>query len=154
MKCALFIIAVFLIYPGCAKEDLNKEIRIQKKESAEENRTISDPDKATQNDQGVREAGTLIRISSKDIRKHIGDSLRITGYVAEVYLNDKVAYLNMENKFPKNTFSCAIFQSRFAEFGELAVYRGKNVEVTGRISTYKNKPQIILNSKDQIKITE
>ncbi len=154
MKCAVIMIAAFLFYPGCAKKDHGKEISIQKRESAEDNRTISDPDKLTQNIQDVPETGSLIRISAKEVRKHIGDSLRITGYVAEVYLNEKVAYLNMEEKFPKNTYSCAIFQARFGEFGELSKYKGKNVEVTGRISTYKNKPQIILNSKDQIKITE
>jgi DNA/RNA endonuclease YhcR with UshA esterase domain len=31
-------------------------------------------------------------------------------------------------------------------------YEGKNVELTGRITVYKEKPQIILDSPDQIKI--
>ncbi|MCY7360575.1 MAG: hypothetical protein LH629_00690, partial [Ignavibacteria bacterium] len=72
--------------------------------------------------------------------------------VADVYLTDKVAYLNFENKFPKNIFSCAIFENKFSLFGDLSKYKNRKVEVTGKITTYKNKPQVILTSKDQIKI--
>lgn len=98
------------------------------------------------------EKSGLPYITSKEVKLHIGDSLTVKGFIADVYLSDKVAYLNFENKFPKNLFSCAIFENKFLAFGDLAVYKNKTAEVTGKITTYKNKPQIILTSKDQIRI--
>ncbi len=101
---------------------------------------------------GSGEKSGMKTISSQEVKLHIGDSLTIRGYVADIYLSDKVAYINFENKFPKNIFSCAVFENRFNDFGDLSKYKDKTVEVTGKITTYKNKPQVILNSKDQIRI--
>ncbi|HMQ68082.1 MAG TPA: GW dipeptide domain-containing protein [Ignavibacteria bacterium] len=91
-------------------------------------------------------------IASEEVKNHIGDYLTIRGYVADVHVSEKVSYLNFENKFPKSIFSCVIFSSKAEAFGDPSKYKGKDVEVTGMITTYKNKPQVILNSPDQIKI--
>jgi DNA/RNA endonuclease YhcR with UshA esterase domain len=39
-------------------------------------------------------------------------------------------------------------------FGDLKQLEGKRVEVRGRIEEYKEKPQIILNSRNQLKVVE
>ncbi|MEZ4820983.1 MAG: hypothetical protein R2942_00720 [Ignavibacteria bacterium] len=100
----------------------------------------------------LREIILIKVITSKEVKNHIGDSLVIRGLVADVYVSEKVSYLNFENRFPKNVFACAIFSSKTDAFGDLSKYKGKLVEVNGKISTFKNKPQVILNSPDQIKI--
>ncbi|MDZ4711637.1 MAG: hypothetical protein SGI89_04860 [bacterium] len=132
---------------SCGKKESTSEINIK--------RNISEAD-AQENSPVIRDPGEkisgLYKISAKEVKDYIGDSLLISGYVADLYLGEKVAYLNFENKFPKNTFSCVIFSGKFNEFGDLSKFKGKNVEVTGRISVFKGKPQTILNSPDQIKI--
>lgn len=151
MKFLMCIYLVSVFISGCSKENNHQEINLKKIGSVDNSDSIS-VQRNNENTEPVRsETNLLKRITAKDINQHIGDSLNVTGFVAEVYLNDKVAYLNMENKFPKNIFSCAVFSSKFDVFGDLSKYKGKNIEVTGKISTYKNKPQIILNSKEQIK---
>lgn len=152
-----FVIPVFIasfLISGCNKENQQGEISLKKTESTERSETYSGSSKGNSSESVSTESTSLKKISSKEIKQFIGDSLNVTGYVAEVYLSDKVAYLNMENKFPKNIFSCAIFSAKLYEFGDLSRFKGKNIEVTGRVITFKNKIQIILNSKEQIKIIQ
>ncbi len=139
------LIFIVLIPAGCKRNIPDQEIKITKNE-------ISDPNEP--NIVSKYEDSGLRIINAKEVKQHIGDSLIIKGYVADVYLSDKVAYLNFENKFPRNAFSCVIFPGNFWEFGDLSKFKGRNVEVTGKISTYRNKPQIVINSKDQIKILQ
>ena len=93
-------------------------------------------------------------ISALEAGEYIGKVVTVKGFVADVYKTERVAYLNFVEKFPKNPFSGVIFYSKFDEFGDLNIYEGKNVGITGRVTVYKEKPQIILDSKEQIKILE
>lgn len=147
MKKLNLIIAIFIFssFYGCNKEEKPDEIGIKKTDAYEKNDTES------QNSDS-KEKSNLLTITSNEVKLHIGDSLNIKGIPADIYLTDKVAYLNFENKFPKHLFSCVIFESKFSEFGDLSRFKNKNTVVTGKITIYKNKPQVILHSSDQIKI--
>lgn len=81
-----------------------------------------------------------------------GKTIVVKGFVADVYQSEKVAYLNFVKKFPDNPFTAVIFARQFEDFPDINKFRGKDVEVTGRVSIYKGKPQIILNNPSQIKV--
>ena len=89
-------------------------------------------------------------ISPLEAGDYNGKTVTVKGFVADVYQSDKVAYLNFVEKFPKNPFTAVIFASKFGDFPDIIKYRNKDVEVTGRVSMYKEKAQIILNSPKQI----
>jgi DNA/RNA endonuclease YhcR with UshA esterase domain len=91
-------------------------------------------------------------ISALEASGYIGKVVTVEGFVADVYKSEKVAYLNFIKKFPDNPFSGVIFSNKFDVFGDLNIYEGKNVSLTGRVTVYKEKPQIILDSKEQVKI--
>lgn len=93
-------------------------------------------------------------ISPLEATDYMGKSVTVKGLVADVYKSDKVAYLNFVRKYPDNPFTGVIFAGKFDEFGDLMKYENRNVEVSGRVSTFRGKPQIILDRKSQIKITE
>ena len=93
-------------------------------------------------------------ISPLEAKDFIGRVVTVKGFVAEVTKREKVAYLNFVEKFPENPFTAVIFSNKFDEFNNLAVYKNKQLEVTGRITTYKGKPQVILESKSQIRIID
>jgi hypothetical protein len=99
----------------------------------------------------VKPEQTISPIEASDYN---GRNVIVRGLVVDVYKNEKVAYLNFVEKYPKNPFTAVIFSSRFDDFGELEKYEGKMVEVWGIVSMYKGKPQIILNSKSQIMLSE
>lgn len=141
-----------LLFVSCNKNDTSQDIKIKKSEVNGDSQINTEVNKDTSGNKSSVENSALQKITSKEVKQHIGDSLRITGFIADIYLGEKVAYLNFENKFPKNEFACAIFSGKFDEFGDLSKYKNKKAEVTGKITTYKNKPQIILESKDQLKI--
>jgi hypothetical protein len=89
-------------------------------------------------------------ISPLEAGDYNGKTVTVKGFVADVYQSEKVAYLNFVEKFPKNPFTAVIFASKFSDFPDIVKYRNKDVEVTGRVSMFKDKPQIILNSPKQI----
>jgi hypothetical protein len=94
----------------------------------------------------------VLAVTTDDVKSHIGENAIVKGYVADVVIREKVEYLNFDKKYPKNTFSAVIFSEKFSEVGDLSIYKNQNVEVKGLISTYKDKPQIIVTSKNQIRI--
>ncbi|HAY34805.1 MAG TPA: hypothetical protein DCY06_11805 [Bacteroidetes bacterium] len=95
---------------------------------------------------------TVKGIDSEEIKDHIGEIVTVNDIVTGVHITEKVAYLNFGNRFPKNDFSGVVFESKFELFGDLHVFNNKRVEITGNVSIFRNKPQIILNSPEQIKI--
>ena len=125
-----------LIWSGCKSKDSTEEIKIKKNEVIEQNNNRTSEEEKTDDDKSGERLSKQT-ITSKEVKQHIGDSITIKGFVADVFMTDKVAYLNFENKFPKNVFACAVFSGKFEEFGDLSKYKNKNVEVTGKISTYK-----------------
>lgn len=148
-----YLLLTVLIFASCNKKESAQEIRVKKNDADNQHSKIEES-KVKDEKKSESEKPSLQTITSKEVKLHIGDSLIIKGYVADIYLSDKVAYLNFENKFPNNVFACAIFSGKFDEFGDLSKYKNKNVELTGKISTYKSKPQVILESKSQIKIIQ
>ena len=89
-------------------------------------------------------------VSPLEAKDYNGKTITVTGFVADVYQSDKVAYLNFVEKYPNNPFTAVIFSRTFGDFPDVIKYKGKNVEVTGRVSIYNRKPQIILNSPKQL----
>jgi hypothetical protein len=136
---------------GQPQEDKEQSTEQPKEEPKEQPKTDSKPEELKFYDKKIEPQA---HISAVETANYIGKVVSVEGFVADVYKTDKVAYLNFVEKFPKNPFSGVIFAGKFDKFGDLNVYEGKNVEITGRISVYKEKPQIILDSKDQIKILE
>ncbi|RPI14130.1 MAG: hypothetical protein EHM58_17070 [Ignavibacteriae bacterium] len=91
-------------------------------------------------------------ITPSEAKNFTGKAVTVTGFIADVNIREKVAYLNFTNRYPDNDFTAVVFASKYEEFGDLSKYENKNVEVTGIVSTFKDKPQIVLNDKSQIKI--
>jgi DNA/RNA endonuclease YhcR with UshA esterase domain len=136
------------------KEQLTEQLKEQPKEEPKEQPKTDSGSKTEELKFYDKKTEPQAHISAVETANYIGKVVTVEGFVADVYKTERVAYLNFVEKFPKNPFSGVIFAGKFDKFGDLSIYEGKNVEITGRISVYKEKPQIILDSKDQIKILE
>ena len=166
-KAFLYILFLSFIVAGCSKEDKNPsgDIKIEQqnpppKELQEEVKpeTITEPkaDEQVQQDKQApqqTQKPEAISLKSKQTAKYIGKNAVVTGYIADVYKNEKVVYLNFDAKFPKNSCAAVIFKDDFKKFGDVNRFKNKNIEVSGIISEYNGKPQIILKSSSQVKIT-
>lgn len=91
-------------------------------------------------------------ITAIEAKDYLGKTVTVKGLVADIYQSEKVAYLNFVEKYPENPFTAVIFANKFSDFGDINRYKGKTVEVTGRVSTYNKKPQVILDKESQIKV--
>jgi DNA/RNA endonuclease YhcR with UshA esterase domain len=101
---------------------------------------------------GKKNPQEYVNLKPSETSSKIGSNALVTGYVADVVIREKVAYLNFDGKYPKNTFTAVIFPEKYELFGDLMSYKNKTVEVKGKIGTYSGKPQIILNNKNQIRV--
>jgi hypothetical protein len=92
-------------------------------------------------------------IMASDVAAHVGQTATVQGLVASVYVSSKGnAFLNFGAPYPNEVFSGVIFSSSAAQFGDLTKYQGKQVQVTGQIRLYKGKPEIILETLDQLRL--
>lgn len=138
--------------PTEEKKEEPKEQSIDKSGEQQTYKTDSTPSKELRfHDKSVQPQAVISAIEASG---YIGKVVTVEGFVADVYKSEKVAYLNFVKKFPDNPFSGVIFANKFDAFGDLNIYEGRNVSLTGRVTVYKEKPQIILDSKEQVKILE
>jgi hypothetical protein len=169
IKTFFSILICAFVISGCSKDSKNPsgDIKIEqqnptrqetpKQITAEEVKTESKPDERIQGDKQTpqqTQKPESVYLKSKQASKYIGKNAVITGYIADVFKNEKVAYLNFDAKFPKNSCAAVIFKGDFSKFGDLNRFKNKNIQVDGIISEYNGKPQIILKSTSQVKITD
>ena len=154
---------------NCGKEEKQDDIKVKniKEESKQEEKqkdTLGDEvakyEKETQEDFETskkykeKRKKAPVKIKSTEAKSYVGEYAIVQGYVASVYERENVAYLNFEKSYPDNPFTATIFAKHFSDFDDLTEYENRTVEVKGKITEYKGKPQIILNSEEQINIID
>jgi len=92
-------------------------------------------------------------ISWRQAARHTDEYLTVEGKIVQTHKTEKVCFLNFHPDW-RRSFTAVIFASRFDAFppDPQAHYRGKTVRVTGLIQDYKGRPEIILDSPDQIEV--
>ncbi len=93
-------------------------------------------------------------IAAAQAEDYIGSTCVVTGKVAEVYANDKLVRLNFDKGFPKQSFTAVVFAAKTNLFPDLKKMEGKEVAVTGKITEYREKPQIVLTSTNQLQMID
>jgi DNA/RNA endonuclease YhcR with UshA esterase domain len=89
--------------------------------------------------------------TATEAAKHVGETATITDTVDGVHQSGKGnIFLNMGGKYPNQAFTAFIPSSSAAQFSNPQQYEGRTVSVSGKISLYKGKPEIIVNSPSQI----
>ena len=100
-------------------------------------------------------AQKLVPIDS--ISGHIGQTIKVCDKVAGTFVtkSDKpLTYLNLGADYPKAKLTIVIFQKDLVNFPLTPSdhYKGMNICITGEVSVYKDRLQIIANKPDQIEI--
>jgi DNA/RNA endonuclease YhcR with UshA esterase domain len=93
-------------------------------------------------------------IMPSDASSHVGEHVTVEGIVTEVHhaASGRAAFLNMGGRYPNNVFTAVIFADDAPKFPGIDLLQGKTVDITGTITLYKKRPEIILNDAQQIKI--
>lgn len=84
----------------------------------------------------------------------VGETNAISGKVAQVTFRERVVYLNLEKPYPDMVCSGVIFATRTNQFEDLEKLQGRTVVITGKITQYNDKPQIVIDTRDQLQVLD
>ena len=81
--------------------------------------------------------------------RHFGQVVTIEGVVSDVHhaASGRATFIA-----PNNPFTAVIFSDDANKFPDVDTLGGKTVDITGIIKNYKNRPEIILNDPNQVKV--
>ena len=100
-------------------------------------------------------AAKPVGIKAKDAFRRIGDRTSVCGTVAQSsYLKGsgrEPTFLNFADTYPKHPVTVVIWGDSRDQFDYAPeTLKGKNLCVSGIISTYKGKPQMLVESPKQV----
>jgi DNA/RNA endonuclease YhcR with UshA esterase domain len=74
--------------------------------------------------------------------------------LAPPHVGERITRLNFEEAYPRTPFTAVIFPRSTNQFPEIEKLKGKTVEISGKIDAYRDHPQIVLTSTNQVKVIE
>lgn len=84
---------------------------------------------------------------------HIGEHRCVTGRVNHVFTSQKGnIFINFCADYQTCPFVGVIFSSEAYKFPGIQNYKGRNIEITGLITSYKGRPETIIDDPTQIEI--
>jgi hypothetical protein len=88
---------------------------------------------------------------------HVGETVTVCGVVASanysVRTKGQPTFLNLDRPYPQQVFTILIWGSDRPKFGTPEVqYMGKRVCATGKIESYKGKPEIVATDPRQLAV--
>lgn len=94
--------------------------------------------------------------ADSEAAQHAGEEAAVTGKVAAVSKSNKgTTYLNFGDRFPRQVFSGVVLSRDEAKVGDVKIYEGQVVTITGRIELSPDgKPQILISAPTQIKVAD
>lgn len=101
-----------------------------------------------------------ITITAEETQKHIGDSVTVCGKVYDgrymTQVKNNPTFLNIGGLFPKQLLTVVIWNNVRKQFETAPeeLFKGKVICVTGRIELYKEKAQIVLRRKEDMRVKE
>jgi PLD-like domain len=90
-------------------------------------------------------------ISYTEAPSHIGEYASVRGILLKAYTSKTgTVFLDFCKSYKTCQFTGVIFADDAKKFGDLSRYAGATVTLTGKISSYQNKAEIILSDPSQI----
>lgn len=93
-----------------------------------------------------------LKIGTADADKYYDQTMTVTGRVAQVTIRPTVTFLNLDKAFPDSPFTVVIFHGHSSFYGDANALRGKSIEIKGKIKNYRDKPEIALDSTNQLTV--
>lgn len=96
-------------------------------------------------------------ISAAEARDHIGQVATVCGKVASLHWatrsRGEPTFINLDEPYPQQIFTVLIWGSDRSKFGDVeGRFTGKTICATGAVSVYREVPEIIARSANQITV--
>ncbi len=100
-------------------------------------------------------AAQTTKITAADAKDHVGETRTVCGKVVNTHLatgsKGQPTFLNLDEPYPKEVFTILIWGSDRSKFGAPETkYKDARVCVTGKITSHREKPEIIATEPSQI----
>ena len=114
-------------------------------------RRLFDAYKGTSAAAGAAAPVSIGIIGYADAPAHIGAIASVRGRLVKAYASTRgTVFLDFCTDYKNCPFSGVIFADDVKKFGDLARYNGTVITLTGKISSYRNKAEIILSNPSQL----
>lgn len=106
------------------------------------------------------ETAATDQISASEASHHVGKERTVCGWVASATYaarsRRQPTFLNLDEPYPRHIFTIVVWGSDRSQFREPPerAFRDENICVTGLISTYRDKPQIVVRQPAQISVQD
>jgi DNA/RNA endonuclease YhcR with UshA esterase domain len=97
-------------------------------------------------------AAAPIKIGTADATNHYDQEMIVTGKVAQITIRPTVTFLNLDQPYPDSPFTVVIFHGHSSFYGDANALKGKSIEIKGKIKNYHDKPEIALDSTNQLAV--
>jgi len=95
-----------------------------------------------------------LKISTAEATNYYDRVMTVTGRVAQVTIRPTVTFLNLDSKYPDSPFAIVIIHGKSSYYGDANALNGKSVEIRGKIVQYKDKPEIALDTTNQLTVLD
>jgi hypothetical protein len=97
------------------------------------------------------------KLTAVEARAHIGEQATVCGKVASTRYaattRGRPTFLNLDKAYPNQVFTVLIWGDSREKFGAPEqTYRDKQICVTGKITEYRNAPEIVANEPQNIEV--
>jgi hypothetical protein len=96
-------------------------------------------------------------LTAAEAKNHMGETATVCGLVASAHFAEKAkglpTFMNLDMPYPQQIFTIVIWGTDRPKFGNPErTYRDENVCVSGKITSHRGIPEIIINTPAQIRI--
>lgn len=100
---------------------------------------------------GAAASVSIGTIDYTDAPKHVGDLATVRGTLVDSYTSASgTVFLDFCKSYKTCPFSGVIFADDAKAFGDISRYTGQTVTLTGKISSYQGKAEIVLSDPSQL----
>jgi hypothetical protein len=97
------------------------------------------------------------KLTTAEAKAHIGDRATVCGKVVSTHYakssKGEPTFLNLDEPYPKEVFTILIWGSDREKFGTPEdEYKGLRVCVTGKLTSYRGRPEVVATERGQIEI--
>jgi len=93
-------------------------------------------------------------VTIKEVVNYVGKEVILCDSVYSARAMESISLLNLGGKFPKEVITLVIFKSDKRKFKKepVQLFENKRICVTGKVTLFKDKLQIVVNEPKQIKV--
>ena len=98
-------------------------------------------------------------LTAAEAKDHVGETATVCGRVASAHFAPETkgqpTFLNLDRAYPNAIFTIVIWGTDRPKFGRpIATYRDRNVCVSGKITSHRDIPEIVITTPGQIRISK